>query len=667
MRFPAYAALMGGCAFMLPIAVSAQDATTPVLLDTIVIESKRDVATDTALPRTEVDQQEIDDRQASTIAELIDSVPGVTLMNGNTPGGSGINIRGFGATGSYGTDQMVMIQVDGATQGSEELYRIGTQLYTDPSLYKEVSVLRGTVGSFEYGSGVVGGLVQLRTKDASDFTGGQIGWAGRQTFEFTSNGDGITSSSILAWQPTEDLEFLAQYVRRKQDEQDDGDGNDLGAEPFDLPSYLLKAKYTFGAERDQSVTLSYNDTKIAERDVPYDQFGLGGEMFGNVDRDIDTRSLVLEYDYNPGNPLIHVTANLSYAEQQIDSRYIWGSSTLPPMMEPMAAALGDADHRYETTKLTVKNTAEFATGAFQHDLRTGIEFVLKERQEASSAPGGEDRRFAAFIVDDITVGGLSISPALRYETQEIQPTNREATGLPGKFDNDAVMGGLSLRYAFANGFAVFGSAAYTENLPILDDYTPTSITYMEQPQKARTWELGASYAGGDVIASGDTLAVKANLFHTDLWDATSYSGVTDVTMKGLEVESSYTLASGFYVDFNANIVDGDQNGAAGRGYWSYAPADRLRLTLGQHLTDELDLSWETVAAARMDRVNAPTEEVGGYAVHNIRATYRPQAGVLEGAEIRVGIENVFDRDYQPWLATRKAPGRNVKLTLAKSF
>lgn len=662
MRSRRYVALLGGTAILFPLLAAAQDAA-PVVLDTISVESKREVETDTAIPVSRIDQREIDDRQASTVAELIDSVPGVSLMNGNTPGGSGINIRGFGATGSYGTDQMVMIQVDGATQGSEELYRIGTQLYTDPSLYKEIDVQRGTVGSFEYGSGVVGGLVRLRTKDASDFTGGQIGWAGRQTFEFTSNGDGITSSSILAWQPTEDLEFLAQYVKRKQDRQDDGAGNDLGAEPFDLPSYMVKGKFTFGAARDQSLTLSYNDTQISERDMPYDQFGLGGGMFGNVDRDIDTRTTVLEYDYNPDNPLIHVVANLSYADQKIDSSYIPGSSPLGDI--PTVTELLNADHRYETTKLTIKNTADFATGAFRHDLRTGIEFIHKKRAEANSAPGGKDRRIAVFAVDDITSGGWTISPALRYETQELTRSGDATSTDPTRYDNDAVMGGLSLRYAFGNGISVFASAAYTENLPILDDFDTPG--YMNQPQKARTWEIGAAYERGDLFSGGDRLAIKANLYQTDVWDVTSYSNVTDVSMKGLEIESSYVMANGFYADLNANITEGDQIGVAGPQYWTNAPTDRLRLTLGQHLTEELDLSWEAIASARMDRVNSGVDERAGNVVHNIRATYRPQSGVLQGAEVRVGIENVFDKEYQNWLATRNAPGRNVKLTLAKSF
>ncbi|MEL6488160.1 MAG: ligand-gated channel, partial [Pseudomonadota bacterium] len=39
-------------------------------------QSKREVQTGTATPLTTIKQEEIDDRQANTIAELIDSVPG---------------------------------------------------------------------------------------------------------------------------------------------------------------------------------------------------------------------------------------------------------------------------------------------------------------------------------------------------------------------------------------------------------------------------------------------------------------------------------------------------------------------------------------------------------------------------------------------------------------
>jgi hemoglobin/transferrin/lactoferrin receptor protein len=54
-------------------------------------------------------------------------------------------------------------------------------------------------------------------------------------------------------------------------------------------------------------------------------------------------------------------------------------------------------------------------------------------------------------------------------------------------------------------------------------------------------------------------------------------------------------------------------------------------------------------------------------VHNLRATYVAQDGFLEGAEVRFGVENVFDLNYTPHLATRAAPGRTFKVSLAKTF
>lgn len=116
---------------------------------------------------------------------------------------------------------------------------------------------------------------------------------------------------------------------------------------------------------------------------------------------------------------------------------------------------------------------------------------------------------------------------------------------------------------------------------------------------------------------------------------------------------------------NANITRGrNTTPGAASPYWSRSPADQIRLTLGRKWGDGLDLSWEAVADARMTRAATATP---GVVVHNLRATYRPQNGMLAGAELRLGIENLFDTAYTPHLATRPAAGRNIKLTLAKTF
>lgn len=645
-------------------ATAFAQAESEVDLGVLILgESKRDVQTDTAVAVTELDQDEVNDRQGGTIAELVDSVPGVNLVNGSTPQGSGINIRGYGANSTYGSDQKVAVIVDGASVGAEELYRIGTQLFTDPELYRSVEVIRGTVGSFEYGSGIIGGVIKLESKDASDFTGGEPGFVARETLQFSSNGNGITSSTILAWQPDENFEAVFNYTWRKQGVQEDGDGASIGTKGIKLPSYMIKAKYTFGANRDQSLSFSFSDTSADDRDVPYDTFTTTGIGFGNVDRQTQSRTATIGYNYNPaGNDLIDLDITLSYADQDIQSQGASGQTGF-------LGALVNADQRYETTKLTFKNASLFSTGAVSHNLRSGLEFIRKERLNASSAPGGTDNRIALFAVDEMSFGsGWTVTPGLRYERSKIQGSTAPNNA---SFSNSALMGGISARYEFANGFSVFGSAAYTEGLPILDDLgTPL---FMTQPEKSRTLEIGAAYEGTDVFAQGDTFSIKGNLYHTRLWDVTSYQAsgapfgtpITHIDTKGLEIEASYAMESGFYVDLNANLTRGEEFQPGGATVdWRGIPADGLQLTLGKKFGEELDLSWEVVADKRFTRT---TTSVPGFAVHNLRATYKPQQGILQGMEVRLGVENLFDKQYTRRLSTRPAAGRNIKLTLAKSF
>ncbi len=641
----------------------AQDATEGYLGEIVLGEGKRAVQTDTAIPVTIVDQAEIEDRQAGTVAELIDTVPGVTLVNGTTAAGSGINIRGYGANSTYGTDGKVLVQIDGATKGSEELYRIGSQLYTDPFLYREIEVLRGSVGSFEYGSGVFGGVVRLETIDASDLTKGELGFVGRQTLDFSTNGNGLASSTTLAWQPDEQFEVLFNYTRRQLGVRTDGNGDQINPDAGDIddPSGLLKARYTFGAGNDQFVEFSYTKTQQEQFDVPYDQFGTSA-FFGNVDRYIENEVATLRYNYNPGDVAwLNVTAELLYSDELVESEAIVGPN---PLL--------DADNRYRTTTFRVKNEALFSTGAIDHQLRTGVEFIQRKRTDATAgdAPGGTKDALAFYAVDEMQIGGRwTITPALRYENQTItqDPLNGNA-----EYDRDALMGGVSARYAIGSGWAVFGSASYTENLPIIDDID--NPVFIGQSEKGRSYEIGVAYDSVDVFRSGDSLAFKVNYYNDHLTDLTTYVGrpatetVTAVDREGIELEAAYAMENGYYIDANAHISNGTayraNSATAPVGDWYQNPQDNLRLTLGRKFNDELDLSWEVEAAKRYDEGGTVSP---GFGVHNLRATYVPQNGVLEGSTIRFGVENVFDKNYQPRLSTRNATGRTFKVTLSTTF
>lgn len=657
----------------LSLALPAAAQEDAGFLGTLVLTAgKRDLSFGSAVSRTVVDETEIRDRQAATIAQLIDSVPSVTLVNGTTPQGSGINIRGFGANTTFGSDQKIAVQVDGASVGSEELYRIGTQLFTDPLLYREVEVLRGTIGSFAYGSGLVGGVVRLETKDPADFTGGMPGFGGSQSFEYTSNGDGFVSSTNLAWQPSDRAGFLLNYTYRTQDNLTDGDEAEIGNSAFTTPSGLAKAVFTMGENRDHALSFSYSRTQADDKDVPYDQFTVTGGAFGNVDRLVDTRQAVAEWAWNPASDLIDLTATLSHADQRIEMDFVPGSSTIPGPTPPGVAALANADHRYETTKLTLSNRALFATGRVEHDLLAGVELIRKTRADEASAPGGTDDRVAVFAVNAMTMGGLSVTPALRYESSSVE----SATGA-GTFENDAMMGGLALGYDFAGGLSVFASGAYTEGLPIIDDLgtSAASVARMNTTEKSRTFEIGAEFSGEGVFAAGDTLSIRGNIYDTKLWDITSYTVAGSMTteldsveMRGFELEASYGLQNGVYFDLAGHVADGTEiNPDGSTETWRNLSADRLQLTAGRRVSDTLDLSYEVVHAA--DRRDSTGADIDAVTLHNLRATWRPDGGWLSGTELRAGIENLTDKAYVGHLSspTRPAPGRTFKIALTREF
>jgi hemoglobin/transferrin/lactoferrin receptor protein len=662
----------------------AQDATEesedPGFLGTLILGGgKRDLSYGTALPRTVVDEEEIQDRQASTVAQLIDSIPGVTLVNGTTPQGSGINIRGFGANTTFGTDQKIAVLIDGATIGSEELYRIGTQLFTDPLLYRQVEVLRGTIGSFAYGSGIVGGVVKLETKDASDFTGGVPGFGGSQSLEYSTNGNGWATSTNLAWMPVEGAEFLFNYTLRDQGDLTAGDGTTIGNSSFRTPSYLLKGKFTFGDDDAHSLMFSHSSTVADDKDVPYDQFDTTGGVFGNVDRLTDTTQTVLEYRFNPESDLIDVRANLSYSDQEIEYDYVAGSSPLEGTPTfPFLIDTINADQRYETTKLNVTNRALFSTGAVSHDMLAGAEVQRRVRADntAAGAPGGTNDRFALFVVDEMTMGQFTVTPALRYENSKID-SEAVLAGVPNSYDDDALMGGLALGYDLGNGLSVFGSAAYTEGLPIIDDLgsSATAQRRLGLSEKSNTFEVGAEYTGTDIFAQGDVFSMRGNIYKTELWDITSYtvpgSTTTDlerVKTKGFELEASYGMENGTYVDLSGNVVSGTEYNPDGTSAtWRNNPANRVQMTLGKRLNDDLDLSWEVIYAA--DRRDALGADLPNVTLQNLRATWRPDQEWLDTTEIRFGIENLFDEDYVAQLSspTRKAPGRTFKVSLTTTF
>lgn len=628
-------------------------------------ESVRAVQTATATPVTVINREEILDRQANTVAELIDSVPSVSLVNGSTPIGSAISIRGFGFNPPFGTDSKVSVQIDGAVADAEEIYRVGNQIFTEPDLYRTVEVIRGTVGSFEYGSGIIGGVIRLETVDAFDLTGGEAGIAFNQTLGWFSNGDGFQSSSTLAVAPNDRVELLGNFTWRQQNNQTDGNGDEIGNGEFELPSFLLKAGVYLDPDREHYLRASYQQTTTADRDVPLDTFITSTDFFGNVDRDTLSQVAILRYNYNPvDTDAVDLTAQFSYTNQKIDQTFIPGS-TNPPGFDRFVSGLGNADLQFEIYQAVLKNAAFFETGGIRHSLRTGVDFRSRVRADASSAPGGVDNRLAFFAVDEITLTrGLTVTPAIRYETQDVDARPALNDGTAFSSGRDALMGGVSARYEFPIGLAFFASWAQSDNFPIIDDLENEVLR--EQIEVSETHEFGAAFNRVGLFSDNDQIAIKVNYYNTEIDDLSSTFGVAAVQTEGFEAEASYATQGGFYLDFNASIISGEETRTDGTvGDWRNLPQNTYQGAIGKRFGSLLDLRWESILAE--DRVQDGTVDGEGFDLHNLRAIITPSGGILEGLALRLSVENIFDTFYQPARSLRPSPGRNFKVTVTKRF
>jgi hemoglobin/transferrin/lactoferrin receptor protein len=95
---------------------------------------------------------------ASSAADLLRNVPGLTLDGTGRTNGQDVNLRGYDRRG-------VLVLVDGVRQGTDTGHLNST--FLDPALIKRIEVVRGP-SALLYGSGALGGVISYDTADAKD-------------------------------------------------------------------------------------------------------------------------------------------------------------------------------------------------------------------------------------------------------------------------------------------------------------------------------------------------------------------------------------------------------------------------------------------------------------------------------------------------------------------
>ncbi len=678
----------------LSVPATAQDTNqTFTPLGRIVVGAGVEkVAIDAPQSISVLDEDDIADAQPGTIGDLLERSAGVSTVGSESRFGESLNIRGIGG-GTSADEPRIVTLIDGVKKYYES-YRQGS-LFTDPEFFKSVEILRGPGSSTLYGAGALAGVVSLETKDASDFLEPGDPFALDQKLEYRSNGKGIETATFLAFAPDDQFDVLVGFIYDDSGFLDSGDGEQIFGTKITENNTLLRGSYTFGDAGEHAVAAGYIRYQGKADDQLLDIID-NVSFFGTVDREVIDTTAFVNYQFNPAdNDLIDLEMQLSYGKSENNISDFQAS--------PGILSSFDTDYAYEGRGLRIENRAQIFGDDIENYLTTGIDISTQDRvstrasaSNAAFQPEGTTDNIGVFAQNEfIWHDRLTVLAGARIDFQETTPGDQVPSDEKVKDQGRATT--LALHYQVADRFAVFGSASYTERLPVVDELYDSRATSSGADQvsagtleneESRNIELGFAYNQNDAIGTGDQLSFKTVIFRNNLNNLIGrnntgtagqpvFVNIDEAYIQGVELEAAYTTET-FFGSLAYTALEGKNESdpaALNPNLEDRIPADTIVLSLGTRLpTANLELGWTGTYYDSKSRSQAGMSGVTiidtpENLIHDVYAAWTPDEGVFADLTLRLGVTNVSDKDYRTHLqseAIRRA-GRSINLSISRTF
>jgi vitamin B12 transporter len=594
--------------FAFPTLLFAQPASD---VDAVVVTASRtEQRIRDAIPHTTViTQKDIRDSQAIDLPSLLRREAGFEYsQNGGVGATTGVFMRG-------GRSAQTLILVDGVRV---EDAAFGTTAIQHIMLDEvdRIEIVRGNVSSL-YGSGAIGGVVQV----------------------FTKRGSGVPAAS-----------GEAMYGSRNTSRLRAGYGGSVGDTRFNV-----------SASRFDTKGFSSIDTRLAPGANP-DPDGYRNEsVSANLSQRLSARHEVgaslyrsngrLDYDNAFGTP-----AQTNQSAQDLGaSQVYWSAQFLERWKSRLSAGEG-TDYR-----------TDLRNGAFNNSSNTRSRQLVWDN-ELRVAPSHQ-----------VTLGLESLRQKLQNSGLSIPQRARDAgiarAGYLGRLGNHSLQ--LNLRtedysdFGKANThFAGYGfdltdawrltaSTSTAFRAPTFVDLYGFGGNAALRPERARTNELGVQWAPGP-----DRVRVVA--FGTRYEDAITFDNATN-TVRNVRrasvsgIESSYTgRLAGFDVRAALTVQDPVEQEPGGQELAAVRRAKKYGSLAAYRSFGRLRLGGELLGSAERPDTNIVTAarlQNAGYAVLNFSARYEHDKHVFFGAR----LENALDEKYQ-LVHGFNTPGRGIFLT-----
>ncbi|WP_207627393.1 TonB-dependent hemoglobin/transferrin/lactoferrin family receptor [Photorhabdus tasmaniensis] len=342
--------------------------------------------------------------------------------------------------------------------------------------------------------------------------------------------------------------------------------------------------------------------------------------------------------------------------------------------------------------------------------------------QPSYMPSGEQKTSSFYLQDEIVIGSVTTTPGIRYNhiTNTGKPNiaaiyNNSSPNIGHDYSSVTYTGWsphLGIMWKATNHLSLFSDISRTWRAPLVDE--------QYEVQSARTNTTGSSRnldteritglrAGvildfDNLILEQDNLQIRTTLFRNrgknEIFvrrgvmckaqinnkssscekPISNYRNLPGYTIQGLEIETFYD--SDYLFGKLAYSTIRGQRDASPRDPWgnktwiAEIPPTSAHAMLGVKIPQwQMTMGWTGDFIRKQDR--SPTsgdpeasywalKKSKGYALHGLFASWQPT--FWQDLEARVTVNNLFNRDYRPYLGESvSGVGRNIKFSISQKF
>lgn len=652
-----------------------------------------------------VTKEDIEKKNATSIADLLADVPGIDVRNGvGKTGGLNVSMRGMKAE-----DTLILIDGRRQTTATDNIMPNGfseasTSFMPPLSAIERIEVIRGPMSTL-YGSDAMGGVINIITKKVSDVWNGNVTVSGN-VMDSSKEADSWKTSFLVNGPIVNDklgLQLRGSYYDRGESERINN-GTSRDPRPTTAENYDVGAKLSFQADNQNALWLdgfqsvqTYDnaDNRLGTQDTPAKASGYKNEL------EFTRNQIAIghdgDYDFGIWNTYI------SHTETETDGR------TLPTeaFEKGSTSPLIGSDRTLKSTDLVAGSHIVSQLG--NHKVTGGLEFK-KQTIEDSIARHitGKDKfdkdSWSIYAEDEWKIAdSLGLTFGGRYE---------DHSGFGGHFSPRAYLVWntndiLTIKGGITTGYKA-PSAKDLENG--LVDMSGQGKTYVFgnpnlKPETSTNYELGFN------LQPTDKINFTTTAFYNQIEDAIISKDISDqaicpveecsqdinaqeAKVYGAEASLQYAILPEWdikasYTYTKSEVTDGGNEGL----YYNNNPRDAFNLTSTWHINPDLDI-WlqHEYKSSRTRFTSLPTSgdnlevykmygnKFAGYNLFNLGTSY----SVNEQVRVNMAVNNLLDKDFTEhqtvngvtgykYLSTGRStsgtylPGRNYWLSVSYDF